>query len=239
MNRQSPWLFEMPPAQPSSYYANLEYETPLENEWEITAGNYYNVPSAEDEWEANPSKRPLKQTARIPQRRPAMPRRQQRHAPVGQRQFRQTVSAPQSQGIGAERTLVATIDGFETGSYLLKRRQFEQLATLIAAIQSKSKEAAERSKPKKDKVFLPRLKLFFVGHTDSVGEGSASNELLGFRRAMEVESFIKRSFKTAAPNLPTTADSKASEISVSPKSNQTARGREANRRVQVFSNIPI
>lgn len=230
MSKQSQWLFETPSVQASKYYANPEYETPLEQEWEMSGGNNFNFPLTEDEWEVSPTRRPIRRAARIPQRRPAMPRRQQGRAPVAQRQLRQPAPSPQGQGTGGDRTLIATIDGFEFGSYLLKKRQFDRLDDLVTVLKFKHEQ---------DKEFLPKLKLEFIGHTDNVGGNSKSNLHLGARRAMEVESFVKQFFKKKAPNLPTTVNSKSSTEPVTPNSNRTPKGRELNRRVQVFSNIRI
>lgn len=68
MSRQSQWLFETPLDQTSRYYADFEYETSLENEWEMSAFPADSLELTEDEWEALASKRRVNRTGRIPKR---------------------------------------------------------------------------------------------------------------------------------------------------------------------------
>ncbi len=213
MSRQNQWLFETPSTQASSYYANLEYEAPLEHEWEISAG---------EEWEAFPSKRRVGQTGVIPGRnsRQAMPNQRRR---VQSNQLRHPDLSRQATGTQA-RILIKTIDGFESDRYLLKRHQFEQLADLITLLRNNKK-------------LLPKLELDFSGHTDNVGGNSPANFLLGERRAIEVEDFIKRQLKPHSPNLATFISASASKEPIAP--NTTEKGRARNRIVDVFSNIPL
>jgi outer membrane protein OmpA-like peptidoglycan-associated protein len=95
MSRQNPWLFEVPLVQTTSYHVNLESETLLENDWEISGSNAYNFSLPEEEWEASQTKRPVNRTRQtvgqqfrsvrratpIPQEKSSTPRRQQRYAP--------------------------------------------------------------------------------------------------------------------------------------------------------------
>jgi hypothetical protein len=94
MSRQDQWLFEMPSAPVSSDNAGLEYETPLEQEWEILAGNYYNVPLTEDEWEVLPSKRRVSRTNRTP-------KRNSRQATLNQRRQEQSSQLRRSNVLGS------------------------------------------------------------------------------------------------------------------------------------------
>lgn len=244
MNRQGSWLFETPSVQSSSYHTNSEYETLLENEWEISGDNAYTFPLTEEEWEVSRSRRPVsrsrrpigrsprtaRRTARTPQRKPASPRRQQRHAPTAQRQLRQPAPSPQGQGQGqgtaTDRILIATIDRFEFGSYLLKRHQFEQLQDLTILLIA-------------NKDLGTQVKLTFIGHTDNVGGEKAGNFHLAGRRAMEVENHIMRLFREKLPtfDLVSSIGGEGSQNPIAP--NTTKDGQARNRRVEVFSDVPL
>ena len=239
MNIHNQWLFDTPSMPASRNYANPEYEVPLENEWEMELSNYENSSLAEDEWEARPTRRatsrasrsisrsarPVGRTVRAPQRRTAVSRRQPQRTSVAQRQLRQPAPNPQGTGTGAEpQILIATIDRFEFRSYLFKRHQFEQLHDLLLVLND-------------NKELLPNLQLTFRGHTDNVGGESVSNFHLAARRAMEVESFVKRRFFKIVPNLVTAIHTASSKEPIAP--NTTKDGQARNRRVEVFSNIPL
>jgi OmpA-OmpF porin, OOP family len=159
----------------------------------------------------------VKRTANSPQRqrRPAM---QQQHPGARSSQ------APQGAGAGTGRILIATIDRFEFGSYLLKKRQFEQLADLIFLLNINQKH-------------LNQISLSIEGHTDNVGGDSSSNRLLSGRRAMEVESYLRKEFSWTHPNFITVWGRMGASQPVA--SNKTKDGQACNRRVEVFSNIPL
>jgi outer membrane protein OmpA-like peptidoglycan-associated protein len=248
MNRPSPWLFETPTAtQP-------EYETALKTEWEMPSSNYY-LPLAKDEWEmrqprramsrpaprpgrrpsrtSNRSPRPVSRPSRVPSRSPRRPPKGQirpRHrqpVPVGYSQtYPISSSAPVAtgQGTAAPGILIATIDQFEFGSYLLQKHQFEQLHDLIIIL-NESKDS------------LANVQLAFNGHTDATGGDSKGNRSLAFRRAVEIESFVRGFLRKEHPNLVTRSRGRSSENPIAP--NATKDGQAQNRRVEIFSNISL
>lgn len=236
MNRQSQWLFEAPFVLESDR-VNLGHETSLAIE-EMPSGNYYHFPLPEDEWEVSPPRHPTsrtrqpigrqsgRQTARIPLRRAAMPHHQQRHSPVAQ--LHQPVSASQGPCAGAKPILIATIDRFESGSYLLKRRQLEQLQDLSLLLVANEDLGCQ-------------IKLGFIGHTDNEGGESGGNFQLAGQRAIEVENHIMRLFRSR--NKFSTCDLVSSIGGEGPRkpiaTNTTPDGKACNRRVEVFSNVPL
>jgi flagellar motor protein MotB len=107
---------------------------------------------------------------------------------------------------------------------LLKRHQFERISDLRLILEA-------------NKDLFPQLQLTFRGHTDNAGGETPGNWFLAGRRAIEVESFIKRMFKKDYPDLVTLFTGGGSREPVAP--NTTQDGRARNRRVEVFSNIPL
>lgn len=222
MNRQSPWLFETPTASYS------EYETTLESEWEV-----------------QPRRRPASGTSRTPLRRTRLPSRPSLRRPrPPQRNLRQRLPQQRSRSLGGQAnispsspaspspvasdkgTKIATIDRFGFGSYLLSRHQFEQLQELTLLLIA-------------HKDIGVQVKLTFIGHTDNAGGETPGNFHLAGRRAIEVETHIMRLFKERYPelNLVSSISGKGSREPIA--SNTTKDGQARNRRVEIFSNVPL
>jgi outer membrane protein OmpA-like peptidoglycan-associated protein len=216
VNRKSPWLFETPTAVNSEYEAAL-----LESEWEVRLPRR---PTSQP-----PSRRPfqpVRRAARPPQRRPTRPR-QHRRPSFSHRQFLPvgSGSSPPSPSSGTgSGILIATIDRFEFGSYLLKKHQFEQLHDLIIILNE-------------NKDSLANAQLDFNGHTDATGGDSKGNRSLAFRRALEIENFVRGFFRKEHPNLATRSRGRSSEEPIA--LNTTKDGQARNRRVEVFSDVPL
>jgi outer membrane protein OmpA-like peptidoglycan-associated protein len=226
MNRPSPWLFETPTAtQP-------EYETALKTEWEMRppsrarsrpaarpAGRPSRAPSRS-------TSQPVSRSPRRPLSRPRQthPRQQTIVVPSYLNQPNSTSSVSASSGTGANRILIATIDQFEFGSYLLKKHQFEQLHDLIIILNGNKKSWAN-------------MQLAFDGHTDSIGGVSKGNKALSFRRALEVEDFVRGFARMQRLDIATRSRGSSSEEPIAP--NTTKDGQARNRRVEVFSDVPL
>jgi outer membrane protein OmpA-like peptidoglycan-associated protein len=216
MSQQNQWLFEMPSGQMVQSLANPEDEIFLENEWEVHPRR---PTSQRNRGSVRRPPQSIKRTANRPQRqrRPAMHRQH-----PGGRSFQ----SPQGSRTGTGGILIATIDRFEFGSYLLKRPQFEKLHALVLLLDA-------------NKTLFPGLQLTFRGHTDHVGGETAGNWFLAGRRAIEVESFIKRIYQKDCPGLVTFFTSGGTREPVSPNANRSEAGRARTRRVEVFSNISL
>lgn len=225
MNRPSPWLFETPAVtQP-------EYENALKTEWEMRpprramsrpAPRPTGRPSRTSR---RSTSRPVSRSSRRPPKGQITPRHRQ-PVPVGHSQLDPiNSSAPAALGAGttSPRIKIATIDLFEFGSYLLKKHQFEQLVELLILLDS-------------NKDLLANIHLSFRGHTDNMG-GDSSNLLLSGRRAMEVEGVVQRYFRKEHPNLATTVHLSSATEPIAP--NTTKDGQARNRRVEVFSDVPL
>jgi outer membrane protein OmpA-like peptidoglycan-associated protein len=214
MSQQSQWLFEMPFGQMVQSLTNPEDETFPENEWEVNPRRHT---PRRNKGSVHRPPQFVRRTGHSPQRRSAM----RQHYP-GSR----SSPSPQGAGTGAGGILIATIDRFEFGSYLLKRPQFERLHQLTLLLNANA-------------ALFPNLQLTFRGHTDHVGGETPGNWFLAGRRAIEVESFIKRIYRKDHPNLLTSFSSGGSREPVTPDANRTEAGHARTRRVEVFSNIPL
>ncbi len=228
MNRPSPWLFETPTALTPEY----EYETSLHTEWEARPTRRP-VSRPASRSAGRPSRAPSRSTSRPVNRSPHRPPRIQigpRHrllVPVGYGQlYPLSSSAPADtgQGTAAPGIKIATIDRFEFGSYTLQKHQFEQLHDLIIML-NESKDS------------FANVQLAFNGHTDATGGDSKGNRSLAFRRAVEIESFVRGFFRKEHPNLTTRSRGHSSENPIAP--NTTKDGQAQNRRVEVFSDVPL
>jgi outer membrane protein OmpA-like peptidoglycan-associated protein len=226
MNRPSPWLFENPTATQS------EYETALTTEWEMRppsramsrpasrpAGRPSRAPSRS-------TSRPVSRSPRRPLIRPRQthPRQQTIVVPRYLNQPNSTSSVSASSDTGANRILIATIDQFEFGSYLLTKHQFEQLHDFIIILND-------------NKESLANVQFSFIGHTDDTGGDSKGNRSLSFRRAVEIENFVRGFFSKEHPSLATRSRGRSSKESIAP--NTTKDGQARNRRVEVFSDVPL
>jgi outer membrane protein OmpA-like peptidoglycan-associated protein len=223
MNRPSQWLFETPTALTSEY----EYETSFSTDWEARpAFRPASRPSRAPGRSPNRSSRPVSRSPRRPLSKPrqTFPRH---HTAVFTSQVDQpssTSSVPAAANTGGNKILIATIDRFEFGSYLLQKHQFEQLHDLIIIL-NESKDS------------LANVQLAFNGHTDATGGDSKGNRSLSFRRAVEIENFVRGFFRKEHPNLATLIRGLSSENPIAP--NTTKDGQARNRRVEVFSNVPL
>ncbi len=231
MNRPSQWLFETPTALASEY----EYETSLRTDWEARparravsrpASRPASRPSRTPGRSPNRSSRPVSRSPRRPLSRPGQifPRQ---HTAVFTSQLVQpsaTSPVPAAASTTGNKILIATIDHFEFGSYLLQKHQFEQLHDLIITL-NENKES------------LANAQLAFDGYTDDTGGDSKGNRSLSFRRAVEIESFVRGFFRKEYPNLATRSRGRSSESPIAP--NTTKEGQAQNRRVEVFSDVPL
>jgi outer membrane protein OmpA-like peptidoglycan-associated protein len=224
MNRPSPWLFETPTVLTPEY----EYETSLRTEWEARpprrpvsrpasrpTGRPSRAPSRS-------TSRPVNRSTRRPPKGQIVPRHR-RLVPVG---YSLSSSAPAAPGTGTAPSgiKIATIDQFEFGSYLLKKHQFEQLHDFIIILND-------------NKESLANVQFSFIGHTDDTGGDSKGNRSLSFRRAVEIENFVRGFFRKEHPNLATRSRGSSSEEPIAP--NTTKDGQARNRRVEVFSDVPL
>jgi outer membrane protein OmpA-like peptidoglycan-associated protein len=211
MNKQNQWLFEVLPASALNFSSKQEFfnNSEWETEWKIQEYNPYTSFLEETEWE-------IRETRQLP-RRHMNKQPFQRQIPYGQAQ-----SILENSPQVVKPKPIAIIDRFEFGSYLLKKHQFERLHDLMKLLQPMEREG---------KLSL----LCFAGHTDNIGGESKSTVLLSMRRALEIESFIRRAFEKSTLKTRVFAQGSLDPIAA----NTTENGRSLNRRVEVFSETQL